>query len=87
MATILENAQKMISGEAPPPPVSRLIGFQLVAVEPGHAHVLASTPTSVITTRWERLHGGVLRDIADVAMGTRLRLDARARARRSPRWS
>jgi len=35
MATILENAQKMISGEAPPPPVGRLISFPLVAGKPG----------------------------------------------------
>ena len=68
MATILENAQKMISGEAPSPPVSRLIGFQLVAVEPGHA-TFSLDADERHHNPMGTLHGGVLCDIADVAMG------------------
>ncbi len=37
MATILELAQKMLRGEAPPPPIGRLLGFVLKVIEPGHA--------------------------------------------------
>jgi len=50
MPTILERAGKMLRGEAPPPPVGRLLGFVLKAVEPGRAwsNGLATTtwPTS-----------------------------------------
>jgi len=37
MATILELAQKMQRGEAPPPPIGRLLGFALKVIEPGRA--------------------------------------------------
>ena len=37
MATILELAHKMQRGEAPPPPIGRLLGFVLKVIEPGHA--------------------------------------------------
>ena len=37
MATILEGAQKILRGEAPSPPVARLLGFVLKAIEPGRA--------------------------------------------------
>ena len=37
MATILELAQKMQRGEAPPPPIGRLLGFVLKDIEPGRA--------------------------------------------------
>jgi len=37
MATILENAQKMLRGDAPPPPIGRLIGFTLKSIERGRA--------------------------------------------------
>ena len=50
MPTILERAGKMLRGEAPPPPVGRLLGSVLKAVEPGRAwsNGLATTtwPTS-----------------------------------------
>src|SRR5437660_161020 len=37
MATILELAQKMQRGEAPPPPIGKLLGFVLKVIEPGRA--------------------------------------------------
>src|SRR5947209_5591963 len=37
MATILELARKMQRGEAPPPPIGRLLGFVLKVIEPGRA--------------------------------------------------
>jgi hypothetical protein len=34
MTTILELARKMVRGEEPPPPIGRLLGFQLKVIEP-----------------------------------------------------
>jgi acyl-coenzyme A thioesterase PaaI-like protein len=34
---ILDAAKAMVNGEAPQPPVGRLIGFSLVSVAPGNA--------------------------------------------------
>jgi len=68
MTTILENARKMIAGDAPPAPVARLIGFQLVEVEPGRAR-FALDADERHHNPMGTLHGGVLCDIADVAMG------------------
>jgi len=39
MAKMLETIEKVRRGEIPPPPVARLIGFTLSAVEPGRAVV------------------------------------------------
>ena len=68
MPTILENAQKMITGEAPAPPIGRLLGFQLLAVEPGRAR-FALDADERHHNPMGTLHGGVLCDIADIAMG------------------
>jgi uncharacterized protein (TIGR00369 family) len=68
MTTILENARKMITGEAPSPPIARLIGFQLVEVEPGRARFSLDADERHHNPMGT-LHGGVLCDIADVAMG------------------
>jgi uncharacterized protein (TIGR00369 family) len=55
-------------GEAPPPPVARLIGFTLTEVEPGRA-VIAFNADGRHANPMGTLHGGVLCDIADAAMG------------------
>jgi uncharacterized protein (TIGR00369 family) len=68
MPTILENARKMITGEAPAPPIGRLIGFQLIFVVPGHARFSLDADERHHNPMGT-LHGGVLCDIADVAMG------------------
>jgi uncharacterized protein (TIGR00369 family) len=68
MATILERVQAMVRGEAPDPPVSRLIGFRAVEVEPGRAlFEMEAGPQHV--NPMGTLHGGILCDIADAAMG------------------
>jgi uncharacterized protein (TIGR00369 family) len=68
MATMLEMAQKMVRGELPQPPVSELIGFKLESIEKGRAVV-----TLEADERHRKplgtLHGGVLCDITDAAMG------------------
>jgi uncharacterized protein (TIGR00369 family) len=60
--------QAMIRGEAPPAPVAKLIGFDLVEVGPGKA-VFELQATEVHRNPMGTLHGGILCDIADAAMG------------------
>ena len=68
MATILEHAQKMLRGEAPPPPIGRLLGFVLKSVEPGRA-VFEMEADQRHHNPMGTLHGGVYCDLADAAMG------------------
>jgi uncharacterized protein (TIGR00369 family) len=68
MATILEHAQKMLSGEAPAPPIGRLLGFVLKVIEPGRA-VFEMKADERHHNPMGTLHGGVYCDLADAAMG------------------
>ena len=68
MATMLERVQAMLRGEAPDPPVARLVGFQLVEVAPGRA-VFEMEAGPRHANPMGTLHGGILCDIADAAMG------------------
>jgi uncharacterized protein (TIGR00369 family) len=68
MATILELAQKVQRGEAPPPPAGRLLGFVLKAVEPGRA-VFEMEADQRHHNPLGTLHGGIFCDLADAAMG------------------
>ncbi|HEX4835250.1 MAG TPA: PaaI family thioesterase [bacterium] len=64
----LDRIQKVLRGEAPLPPIATLIGFTLTAVEPGRAIVeFEAAPRHA--NPMGTLHGGVLCDIADAAMG------------------
>jgi uncharacterized protein (TIGR00369 family) len=65
---MLELAQKMVRGEVPPPPVSRLLGFVLKAIEPGHA-VFETEVDERHHNPMGTLHGGIYCDLADAAMG------------------
>ena len=68
MATMFERVQAMLRREAPDPPVAGLIGFQLVEVEPGRA-VFEMEAGPQHANPMGTLHGGILCDIADAAMG------------------
>jgi uncharacterized protein (TIGR00369 family) len=68
MATILEHAQAMLRGDAPPAAIGRLLGFVLVAIEPGRA-VFALEADERHHNPMGTLHGGVYCDLADAAMG------------------
>jgi uncharacterized protein (TIGR00369 family) len=68
MATMFERVQAMLRGEAPDPPVARLVGFHLVAVAPGTA-VFEMEAGPQHANPMGTLHGGILCDIADAAMG------------------
>jgi uncharacterized protein (TIGR00369 family) len=68
MAKMLDLIEKILSGEAPAPPVARLVGFRLTAIKAGEA-VVEFEATEAHTNPMGTLHGGVLCDIADAAMG------------------
>jgi uncharacterized protein (TIGR00369 family) len=68
MATILELAQKMMRGEVPPAPISRLLGFVIKAIEPGHA-IFEMEVDDRHHNPMGTLHGGIYCDLADAAMG------------------
>ena len=68
MADMREIIEKMLSGEIPPPPVGRLIGFRLAECGEGRA-VMEMEATETHANPMGTLHGGILCDIADAAMG------------------
>src|SRR5438552_12464208 len=58
----------MIRGEEANPPVARLIGFHVTSIEPGRAiFELEAGPQHA--NPMGTLHGGVICDVADAAMG------------------
>ena len=68
MTKMLDRIQQVVKGDAPPPPIARLIGFDLTSVTPGEA-VIEFQATEAHANPMGTLHGGVLCDIADAAMG------------------
>jgi uncharacterized protein (TIGR00369 family) len=68
MAKHLDDLGKLVRGELPPPPIARLIGFQVTSVRHGEAVVELEASDSHANPMGT-LHGGVLCDIADAAMG------------------
>ncbi len=67
--TILEHMRRMMDGEMPPPPVARLVGFTMESIEPGHA-VFRMDADERHANPMGTLHGGILCDLADAALGT-----------------
>jgi uncharacterized protein (TIGR00369 family) len=68
MPTMLELIRKAQMGEIPPPPIAQLIGFRLNSVEPGRVVVeMDAEPRHA--NPMGTIHGGVLCDLADAAMG------------------
>src|SRR5919197_1282794 len=68
MSTIADVVQQIYRGELSPPPVASLIGFTLAAVQPGQA-IIEFEATAQHANPMGTLHGGILCDIADAAMG------------------
>ena len=65
---MLARIQSHLRGEISGPPVAGLIGFKLTAIAPGEATItLATGPQHA--NPMGTLHGGILCDIADAAMG------------------
>ncbi len=73
--TALEAMQRYVRGEAVdgpmtlPPPVARLVGFELVKVETRSAVFRLEARRDKHANPMGTLHGGILCDIADAAMG------------------
>ncbi|HSF04928.1 MAG TPA: PaaI family thioesterase [Methylomirabilota bacterium] len=68
MPRMLDWIQTAMRGEVPPPPIARFIGFTITEAEPGRALVeFEAGPQHA--NPMGTLHGGVLCDIADAAMG------------------
>src|SRR5712691_647053 len=65
---MLDLIQQIWRGELPPPPVATLLGFTLTAIQPGQA-VVEFEATARHANPMGTLHGGVLCDVADAAMG------------------
>ena len=68
MPKMLDLIEQVLCGEIPPPPIARLIGFTLASVEPGRA-VIEFEAAERHANPMGTLHGGILCDIADAAMG------------------
>ena len=68
MARMLDLIRKVQAGELPPPPIATLIGLTLVSVEPGTA-VFEVEAGPQHANPMGTVHGGVLCDLADAAMG------------------
>jgi len=63
-----DHLAKLLRGEIPLPSVARLIGFSLGDIQPGRA-VVELDATERHANFVGTLHGGILCDIADAAMG------------------
>jgi uncharacterized protein (TIGR00369 family) len=68
MGMHIERAKKWISGELHPPPIAQLIGFRPIAFDNGEV-TLEFEATEKHSNPMGTLHGGVLCDVADLAMG------------------
>lgn len=68
MAKMLEGMERMVRGEVPRAPIMELVGFELIAVGNGEATFTIQADTRHANPMGT-LHGGVLCDVADAAMG------------------
>src|SRR6266446_10309742 len=66
--TMLSRIQSHLRGETSVAPVAALIGFKLTAIAPGEAAITLAAG-SQHANPMGTLHGGILCDIADAAMG------------------
>ena len=68
MSNRLESFERMARGEVPQAPVARLIGFELTSIRHGES-VIELQASDMHANPMGTLHGGILCDIADAAMG------------------
>lgn len=68
MARMRDLIDMVRRGELPPPPIATLIGFTIASIEPGRA-VMQMEAGPQHANPMGTLHGGVLCDLADAAMG------------------
>ena len=69
MARLIDRFNAMVRGDGPGAPVGRLIGFRPTSIETGKAiFELEAGPQHA--NPMGTLHGGIICDVADAAMGT-----------------
>jgi uncharacterized protein (TIGR00369 family) len=68
MAKMKDHIDLVVSGELPQPPIARLLGFRVIEADAGRA-VVEFDANENHANPMGTLHGGVLCDIADLAMG------------------
>jgi uncharacterized protein (TIGR00369 family) len=68
MDKMIDRIERWLRGEDPPPPIAQLIGFRLTAIKPGAA-IIEFDASEAHANPMGTLHGGVLCDVADAAMG------------------
>jgi uncharacterized protein (TIGR00369 family) len=66
---MLSRLERMLSGEEAPPPVAKLLGVRLIAVAPGET-AFELDVDGRFANPMGTLHGGILCDLADLAMGS-----------------
>jgi uncharacterized protein (TIGR00369 family) len=64
----LDHFHAIIAGDADPPPVAKLIGFDLTEVEPGRA-IFEMDAGPQHASPLGSVHGGIICDLVDGAMG------------------
>src|SRR5271165_885007 len=64
----LRQLEQLVRGEIPAPPIARLVGFKIVQIELGRS-VFEMQAGPQHANPMGTLHGGVLCDVADAAMG------------------
>jgi uncharacterized protein (TIGR00369 family) len=65
----LRQLEQMVRGEVPAPPIAKLVGFTIVQIELGRSvFEMAAGPQHA--NPMGTLHGGIVCDLADAAMGT-----------------
>src|SRR5437870_9258561 len=69
VVSFAELGRRILHGEVPPPPIARLIGFRIVALESGRAVFELQTDLERHANPMGTVHGGILCDLADAAMG------------------
>lgn len=68
--TWLERMQQMVAGAAPAVPVAETVGFRLTDIAAGRSVFVLEARTARHANPMGTLHGGILCDVADAAMGT-----------------
>jgi uncharacterized protein (TIGR00369 family) len=68
MPSVRDLARNIALGNAEPPPIAKLIGFTVTSAQDGRA-VVEFQASSRHANPMGSLHGGVMCDIADAAMG------------------
>jgi uncharacterized protein (TIGR00369 family) len=68
MGEKLKQLERLVRGEVPPPPIAKLIGFSLDEIRHGES-LLTLEAGDNHANPMGTLHGGVLCDVADAAMG------------------